>query len=59
MIILCCLFVDGSYRPFLMSYERSRNDYINAVIIPVSLSKIANTAVNAKLFKILYRYDRT
>ena len=26
-----------SYRPFLMSHEKSRNDYINAVIIPVSL----------------------
>ena len=31
------LFVDDKYRPFLMSYEKSRNDYINAVIIPVSL----------------------
>jgi hypothetical protein len=31
------LYLDDSYRPFLMSYERSRNTYINAVIIPVSL----------------------
>ena len=31
------LYLDDSYRPFLMSYERSRNTYTNAVIIPVSL----------------------
>jgi hypothetical protein len=31
------LYLDDSYRPFLMSYGRSRNNYINAVIIPVSL----------------------
>jgi len=42
-----------------MSYGRSRNDYINAVIIPVSLNKIINTAVNANLFTTLFRYDRT
>jgi len=42
-----------------MSYERSRNDYINAVIIPVSLSKVTNTAVNANLFTTLFRYYRT
>ena len=42
-----------------MSYERSRNDYINAVIIPVSLSTATNTTVNANLITILFRYYRT
>ena len=51
--------VDDSYSPFLMLYGRSRNDYINAVIIPVSLSKSINTAVNANLFTTIFIYDRT
>ena len=42
-----------------MSYARSRNDYINAVIIPVSLSKVTNTAVNGNIFTALFRYYRT
>jgi hypothetical protein len=29
-------FTDDDFRPFLMSYGKSSNDYINAVIIPVS-----------------------
>lgn len=28
---------DDNFRPYLMSYGRARTDYINAVIIPVSL----------------------
>jgi len=37
LYMVCIFYLDDSYRPFLMSYERSRNSYINAVIIPVSL----------------------
>jgi len=29
-------FIDDDFRPFLMSFGKSSNDYINAVIIPVS-----------------------
>jgi hypothetical protein len=34
------VFLDDEYRPFLKSYEKSRTDYINAVIIPVSITCI-------------------
>jgi hypothetical protein len=45
------VFLDEDCRPFLMSFENSRNDYINAVII--LLFKVWNIAKNIMYMHII------
>lgn len=32
--------LDDEYRPYLMSFDKNRNDYINAVMVPVSICSV-------------------